>query len=297
MNNKKNNSITVFLYHEINNNPSDFCTDYDLCVSIEVFKKQIKWIDKNYNIISPEKLTNLKEDLPINSALITFDDGFLGAFNNGIKFLIENKIPSLMFLNMEHVINNTPLISAKAIFYQKICSDVYFNKNEKLHLTINPIRLKSIEKELSKNLDEEILNYQGKLADYQTVYKFSKSDFVFYGNHLYSHWNSTALNKFELNYNLEKNEYELGKLNNNCKYFAFPNGKFNHQIVDTLKNFNFNKVFSSSGRINFNLDNFTLDRINLTEFEYNSNKLYLRILKSKSKNFFISKFLGLLRKI
>lgn len=296
MTNKKN-KITIFLFHEISDNPSVFCKDYYLNVSPKVFKKQIRWIKNNFTIISPKLLIKDLNNIPKNPALITFDDGFLGAFDNGLKYLIKNKIPSLMFLNMEHIINNTPLISSKAIYYQKFCSEIDVNLKTQLHLNVNPNKLIRIENRISRNLDSKILEYQGKLANYQTVNHFSKNKYIFYGNHLYSHWNSPALTDDDFIFNLKKNREFLKKYKNYCDIFAFPNGMFNKKNIINLKKTSFIKAFSSSGNINSNFHDFLLDRISLTEFEYNNIKLYIRLMKSKSKNFILNKFLGFLRKI
>jgi len=296
MNKSRQKKIAVFLYHDINDYPSRFCKDYNLNVSINVFMRQIKWISTNFNIISPHQLVNEK-NLPENPALITFDDGFFGAYNNGIKFLIKNKIPSLMFLNMAHIINESPIISAKAIFYQKFCDELQISKNEMLHLTMNPTKLKEIEKRLRNNYDEEILSFQGKLADYKMVKEFAKNKYVYYGNHLFDHWNSPALSNHDFIDSLKKNEEKLEDIDNSTNFFAFPNGIYTNENIKTLKKLRFKKIFYSKGKNNFNLNSFILDRIALTELEYNSIKLHIRILKSKYKNFFLNKFLGILRRM
>jgi len=288
--------ITIFLYHDINNEPSKFCKDFNLNVSSNVFIKQIKFIKKNFNIISPDQLLNQKK-LPDNPALITFDDGFAGAFNNGIQYLIENKTPSIMFLNMGHIINNSPLVSSKALFYQNFCNELNLKKNQMLHLTLNPNNLIKIESKLSKNYDNEILDYQGKLADLNLVTDYAKSKYVFYGNHLFEHWNSNALNNYEFLDNIKKNKKKLKDLGNYIDYFAFPNGNFIDDHIKKLKKIGMKKIFYSAGKTNFNSNNFNLDRIALTDLEYNSTKLFIRLLKSEYNNFFLNKFLGLLRRL
>ena len=296
MSKSRQKKVTIFLYQDINDKPSRFCKDYNLNVSKKVFLKQIKWISKNFNIINPKQLIN-QNILPQNPALITFDDGFLGAYNNGIKFLIKNKIPSLMFLNMGHIVNESPIISAKAIFYQKFCDELNISKNEMLHLVINPKQLKEIEKKLIKSYEKDILSFQGKLADYKMVKEFAKNKYVYYGNHLFEHWNSPALNNHEYIDNLNMNTEKLKNLENSSNIFAFPNGIYNNENIKILKKLRFKKVFYSKGNNNFNANSFTLDRIALTELEYNSIKLYIRILKSNYNNFFLNKFLGVLRRI
>ena len=296
MNILRQKKITIFLYHDINNEPSKFCKDFNLNVSPHIFEKQIKFIQKKFNIISPDQLLNQKK-LPDNPALITFDDGFAGAFKNGIQYLVEHKIPSIMFLNMGHIINKSPLVSSKALFYQNFCNELNLNKNQMLHLTLTPNNLLKIESKLSKNYDNEIFVYQGKLADLNLVTKYAKSNYVYYGNHLFEHWNSNALNNNEFFNNLKKNEKTLKNLGNYSDYFAFPNGKFINDHIKELKKIGMKKIFYSAGKINFNSNNFNLDRIALTDLEYNSTKISITLLKSNYKNFFINKFLGILRRV
>lgn len=292
----KNKKITIFLYHEINDNPSKFCLEHNLNVSKKIFYSQIKWINNNYDIISPKKLIE-NHPLPKKPALITFDDGFYGAFNDGIKFLIKNKIPSITFLNMGHILNESPLISSKVIFYKNYCKELKINPNKLIHLEINPEKMFELEKKLYKNYDDEIFLYQGRLASYSMIKKFANNKYVYFGNHLYQHWNSPALKSKDFISNIEKNEQLLFDLKNYCKLFAFTNGQFNDNNIDDLEKLGFKKVLQSSGKINNNIEDFILDRVSLTNLEYNSYKLYLRTLKSKTNNFFINKFLGLLTRI
>ena len=137
------NNLTVFCFHEVNNNPSQFCIDFNLNVTPDLFAKQIKWIQEKYLIISPKDLLN-DNPFPENSALITFDDAFYGAFENGISFLAKNNIPSIMFVNMSHILNESPLISSKAIFFEKNCKDKSRLITNQFHLKLNPSLLKKV---------------------------------------------------------------------------------------------------------------------------------------------------------
>ena len=87
-------NITVFLFHEITNNPSDFQKQFGLYHNIKDFKKIIGWVEKNYNIIGPN---NIKNQNIKKKAIITFDDGFKGSFVYGVPYLIKkkNSIPAL----------------------------------------------------------------------------------------------------------------------------------------------------------------------------------------------------------
>lgn len=293
------NNLSVFCFHDVNDNPSQFCKDFNLNVTPDLFAKQIKWIQEKYLIISPKDLLN-DNPFPENSALITFDDAFDGAFKNGIEFLIKNNIPSIMFVNMSHVLNETPLVSSKAIFYEKFCKNKSSLINNQFHLKLNPSLLEKVMIDLDKNYDDEIKTYQGKLANYKTLKKFSRSKFLFYANHLFSHWNSISLNSSEFQLNVNLNTEELKKFKNFINYFAFPNGQpgscFNSENINSLKALGVLKAFSSSGNINMS-ENYLIDRIDLTNHEYNKIKFYYRMFISYFGNFYIRKILSIFRKI
>ena len=91
-------AITIFVYHDVSDSPSEFSRSHDLNVRPSLFEEQIKFIKKNFNVISPHHL--LRGEIPHRAALITFDDGFIGYFKNAIKILEKYDLPSIIFLNM-----------------------------------------------------------------------------------------------------------------------------------------------------------------------------------------------------
>jgi peptidoglycan/xylan/chitin deacetylase (PgdA/CDA1 family) len=286
-----NNELIIFLYHEVNDTPSKFCKDFNLNVTPKLFRKQIEWIKNNYNIISPNDLESISP-LPSNAALIAFDDGFAGAFDNGVSYLEKHKIPSIMFLNMGHIIHKTPLISSIAIYLSKYLEYKQVDKNyrnfKNLHLTFN-YAMKDEFLKNNQNFDySKIELYQGKLASLDMVEKFSKSKFLFYGNHLYNHWNSQALTEEEFKFNFLENQSSLLKYNNFINFFSFPNGQpnicFNQSHLTYLKSLGCKRVFYSSGQKNLNYKDYLLNRMDLTKYEYNSIKLRFRVLISMLSN-------------
>ena len=96
-----NRTLTVFVYHDVSDNPSEFSLKYNLNVCPEIFEHQINFIKNNFNIISSDDL--LEARIPPKAALITFDDGFRSYFKNAVPILKKYSVPSIIFLNMEPV--------------------------------------------------------------------------------------------------------------------------------------------------------------------------------------------------
>jgi hypothetical protein len=278
----KKNLVTIFLFHDVNDFNTKFANEFKLNIKPNSFKKQIDRINKRYNIIHPNDII-LNSSLPSNPALITFDDGFDGAFENGIEYLISKNIPCLMFLNMNHIINQTPLISST------IC---YLSKNSNLFKNLmiqNDVKFPyflNLDKDLYNKIIstipeyniEKIHLYQGRLANYETILKYSDSKYVSYGNHLYEHWNSLVLSELDFEYMINENHKLLSNFNTYINIFAFPNGQpltcFNKFHIDCLLKFGFSKIFYSSCGVSKNNGIRILDRVILTENETSKFNFY-----------------------
>lgn len=300
----KNKELIIFLYHEVNDAPSKFCIDFNLNVTPKLFRKQIDWINKNYTIINPTELED-QTPLPTNAAMIAFDDGFAGAFENGLSYLEKLEIPSIMFLNMGHILDKTPMISSMAIYLSKYLKDIevnnIFSNFNNLHLTFN-YGMKDEFLKKHHNFDYSKLDlYQGKLASIDMLEKYSKSKYLSYGNHLYNHWNSLALTEEEFKFNFIENQSSLVQFDNYINYFSFTNGQpkicFNDNHLSYLKSLGCKRVFYSSGHKNLNYNDYLLNRMDLTKYEYNSFKIRLRVLISIFSNKFIKRFSILFRKL
>lgn len=277
--------ITVFVYHEVTDTPSQFSIDYGLSVSINTFRKQIQWIQKHFNIIHPKQLTETAL-LPNNAALITFDDGMLNSFENGLSILDEMNIPSLFFLNMGSVVEQKPLVSAIACFlgqqssaFTNFCS---LNKVEPpFHLTFSPTIANDFLLQHNEIDNNALMEYQGQFASLPLVEKWSYSPNVVYGNHLYEHWNSEALNDDEFRDQYVRNEKLLMKFGNFRNFFAFPNGQpktcFNERHIRLLKEMGAERIFSSSGHINSDKRPFLLDRISFGMYDQSNGAMWFKV--------------------
>jgi hypothetical protein len=288
--NKK--KITVFLFHEITNNPSQFQREFKLYHSLKEFKKIIKWISKNYKIISPDNL----HKITTRSALITFDDGFHGSFKFAVPYLIKKKIHSIHFINMSPIINKSVNIVAYSNFMKK--NSFLFNnllkKNnifKDCHLGITPNLYEKSKKFFFNK--KNLLQYQGKLADLSLIKKYIKSSYVFIGNHLYDHWNALALKKNYFIKEYNKNNLFIKKyLNIQTKFFAFTHGvpylNFNNSHLKYILSKKNVVNFYSSGGDNVFKNQKLFNRISINFKDINENLIYYKLLRS----FFFNKLIN-----
>ena len=106
-----NSDITVVMYHYVRDIKKSF---YNNIKGLETkcFIEQIKYLNKNYNIIKMEELiesieNNLK--LPSKALLLTFDDGYADHFNNVFPVLKEYSIQGSFYIPAKVVIDNEVL--------------------------------------------------------------------------------------------------------------------------------------------------------------------------------------------
>ena len=86
--------LTIFCYHDVSNNPSEFSHNHDLNVPPSIFEYQIDYINKKFNVISPDDLMAGK--IPAHAALITFDDGFRSYFSTAVPILEKYNLSSII---------------------------------------------------------------------------------------------------------------------------------------------------------------------------------------------------------
>ena len=288
-----NKKLYVFCFHSVGDNPSKFTSINNLNISKSSFKKIVNYLLENFTIESPASY-NLFDNISACAkprALITFDDGFDDAFKNGISYLIERRIPVLMFLNMKNIIYpNIPLISAASQYLSTID---YFKdyKSEFNYLKCNPDTL-----DLSKlpfNVTKSILEFQGKLIDKSTLEHYLKSEYLYIGNHFYEHWNAKALTDQQIVLNFNLNHTILSTYDNYNGDFAFTNGLvhscWNFKQYELIKELGASRIFSANGGL-FN-NGILIDRISLSIEDVDPNNLYYKIFKSKFRDFFLANYL------
>ena len=210
--------LTTFLYHEINNTPSEFHKLNNLSVTEDVFYDQLRFIKNEFNIINPKDLikNKFKEQ---NNALITFDDSSKGIIENAIPILKELKIPALFFLNMDVITTKENYMTK--IFYIMKNFDTEFKNNN-----IRNIFSKDLSNFFSKINFIEYKIFSGKWIELEDLLNLKNSNEFYIGNHLYNHYSVKYLNQKSVINQYRKNEELLKNYNNYLPLFSYPFGQF-----------------------------------------------------------------------
>jgi peptidoglycan/xylan/chitin deacetylase (PgdA/CDA1 family) len=294
------NGLTVFVFHEVTDQPSRFAEEHSLAVSKKMFHHQVSWIQSKFSIIHPAEVLN-GTPLPEHSAIISFDDGFFSTFENGLAILEKLGVPSIVFLNMQAILEHKPILSAIACYLNRYVpefSDFMKSKgiSSPFYLTLSPTTLQAFEEHCGPVDSDAVLYYQGRFADLNTVKAWDNKNTVVFGNHLYDHWNAAALSIEELTEQYQKNEIALKQLNNSVNLFSFTNGHpgtcFSERDVNILHQLNVRKVFSAVGGVNRDVNSFLFGRIIVGDRDKDEYHLWFRIGQAVLNDLLLNRIRG-----
>lgn len=279
-------ALVVFCYHDVSNVPSEFSRLFGLNVLPEIFDYQVRFIKKNFNLISTEDIKN--NNIPQRAALVTFDDGFKSYFTNAVPILNKHNVPSIIFLNMAPILGDvfwpglvSYLCEKKPGFREFVKSRVLPvpSADKFLFLSSTPDMVNEYcrKEEVSNSKVKEFI---GSFADEDDLNKASSNHLVFYGNHLYAHEAAINLTDQALWESFTKNDSLLRKYSNHCNMFSFPFGQPGAYYLlrqpDFLLSQGVKAVFNSNGLINFERKN-CFSRIALTSFHSSELRLLFGI--------------------
>ncbi len=267
----KNSGISVFVFHDVSNNISPFAGRHALTVSPNIFQQQVTWITQNFNIIHPDAL--LGGNIEKGSALLTFDDGWEGTFQQALPILEQMNLPAVVFLNLQPIHNGSYLASAMADYLGNFePSFIKFSNEVKMtapyHLSLTPEAYDAFVNKNGKSHEKKQQTDQGKMAEISDLVHWDGHPLFRYANHLYNHWNVAALSDHELVKQYQKNDDLLKNYKSKIPFFAYPNGQAGtcYSPENSIKIYGLGaqRLFSANGYINPSIEDAILSRIALT---------------------------------
>jgi peptidoglycan/xylan/chitin deacetylase (PgdA/CDA1 family) len=209
-----NNGLTVFLFHEVTDSPSEYLKSTGMWVSKEVFQHQLNWILRNFQVIPITDLL-ITHKLPRNAAVITFDDAWAGIVKAIEEYLLPRQVPCCFFLNLGTVVDGIDIAAAEK-FFSRI--------NLKLEFGVN--NLGTILNAWPIPQRQEFLKYQGSIADLDSIQRIGEHSAITISNHSFHHFDAMKLSNREFLVDFQQNNEWIQSLKHTGgKYFyAFPFG-------------------------------------------------------------------------
>lgn len=318
-----NNKLMIVTYHGVTTNHYNLPIWTQLPVS--VFRRQLDFIMSHYTIISLERLLEFirgEADLPVQSALLTFDDGLKNNYTVVFPLLKELRIPATIFLTSEFI-NSTNLLWFDELYL--LLRELHFQGSRIAELDLFPeiiilkeqggefsyFEIVNRMKRLPASQREKLLQTLRKQAfinsdiyrddfcalDWEQIKVMKDSGLVSFGAHTANHEILTNLSEDGLVTEVVDCRKTL-EMHLGCPVlsFCYPNGypglDFSITHKKFLKNKGFLCAFSTENRLNsLDMDPFALGRFSVGNDE-TSNPDYFR-LKTSGMLRFATKFRSL----
>lgn len=195
------NYVKILIFHSVNDRESGFIKGTDVWTSSEKFEKYLKYIAKNYQVISLKDLVVAlkRRKIPKGTVVITFDDGFADNYHFAYPLLKHYKMPATMFLVTDCIENKRP-IWIQELYYlvnyigvERLIEafnelkevlqmpQLEFRKNRRRNL--NPE--KSIEEYLSFSVSKEV---RGKILDRLYIHFKLERERIFNEGKIFLNW-------------------------------------------------------------------------------------------------------------
>lgn len=288
--------LTVLMYHK---------------VVKKSFEKQMLYLKEHYNVVSEQEVVDFyhkKKELPKNSVLITFDDGYLNNYTEAYPILKKYNIPAIIFLTTGFIGKQ------KMPWYDEVNYLVSNSKKKSLFLDGEEFLLnsKGRKKLLVKyyyymiTADESEFKYflsdLEKKSGVTLPKKLPVSDMfmtwsqakemmplISFGSHTVNHYIVPNLSSSLANAELEKSKRDIKKhLGLVPVSFCSPNGDFSSNVNDLIKKYYKLSFTTVSGRNSNSDSSFLIKRFGVNVID--KKNIFALKLSSFSKLFSKKKF-------
>lgn len=260
-----NNNIIVLMYHEVAEDDDD--VEAWTVVKKSDFIRQMEYLAKYFNIVSLQDA--LKQiNRPLNnvdgkpSAVITFDDGYAKNYKALLPIVKSMNIPVTIFVATRAVQDGTLYWYDRLINALQGCNPIELNLS---HLSLGNYQinycsgaenwreiesllsdLKTLSPDIRENAVEEILKglnskqkentYTNSPLSMQELRELSKSPLITIGAHSHCHNILTQLSDDEIRKSIKTSKQLLETwIGRPVQYFAYPNGNYNDNVINILK--------------------------------------------------------------
>lgn len=293
------------MFHEVKDPPFQFPERYNKhsFLRIKTFQERIQYINNNYTIIPISSLHNYVKNN--NYAVLTFDDGTLDHYTTVFPYLKSLNIPATFFvpsscieqkeLNPSHAIQFLIASKKPKHIVEEIKNKIKNNNFDELYNRYSKSLFKNntwtpdeifvtrflragLTLEQRTTLIQELFS-SSELKEqlYMTidhVKEISADPLMTIGSHGDLSWNLLDVPR-----NIKEKEIKcssdlLDKLGITEKYFSYPNGGYNDEIIEILKKYNYSLAVTTETHSNFN-NIMALPRLDGTKESFGQPKIVL----------------------
>lgn len=255
-------------------------------IDVEVFEKQIKYLNKYYEVISIEEFEKrfLTNSFTNNEVVLTFDDGYANNLYVVEPILNKYNLPYTVFISTEHIATgqyyptSVNRIIVKGSGLKKISlpsQNISFSieTENDINNTVDSIsnllktltlkRVREITNDLINNVSKDKwLELQEKYnsvrpMNWDEVIELSNRKNVTIGSHCKYHiccHDNQDLEEIERQI-LESKQIIEDKLKIECNYFAYPNGDFTNSSNAIVRQAGYKMGFSTQKELSINNNN------------------------------------------
>ena len=232
-------------------------------VTPETIYKQIEWLKRYFDIVEVDDIFTQSDIL--GKVAITFDDAYQSVFREALPVLESLNVPCTIFVNgvslsgkpfwrdkIRFLINNS-LVDDFLNFNSSFChSNGITSQNFYKISKSSNINSRTIDTLLDEYLEKNRISIDNFCLN--EIKSIRKHPLVSYGNHTYSHYVLSSLDKNQQEIEIQKNHELLKKCDVKLsKIFSIPFGgdkDFNSTTIDLLKKYKYRGFLYSKNAIN-----------------------------------------------
>ncbi len=282
-------SLTVFVFHDVTDEPSTFSRECGLAVNPQQFEFQIRFVAEAFNVVSLDQLLSGK--LPQRAALITFDDGLQSIFRQALPILHRLRLPFTVFLNMGPVFGD-PFWSAQVVY---LCHHVPGFKEflmaregrmllEECYFACSPAVVEEWENSHGNDYLKALPSYMGSYVTWEELKAVDSNSLVTFGNHLYNHYSMRRLADSRNEAEFFANADALSSLRGTRPVFAFPFGRpglsFTRRHIRLLLSWGQKRLFTGLSLLNEDPEGPLLHRVSLTDWHQDRLRVWFEISRA-----------------
>ena len=240
----------ILMYHRIcSDEPSDKNNSDYLSVTASNFKEHLKYLKKNYSIVSINDFLFKKKEIPKKfEIVITFDDGYKDNLNLALPILEELNVPATIYITTKFPEKDTSIWwyelkefienrfeNLEFEFENKKYLFLLNNKSKKEKSCNEIINLfKSLDGQKQSNLlsiitkNEIRKKYEDEVMSWSDIKKISNSPLITIGAHTHNHLSLKNLTEESCLEEIKKSKEILeNNLNRKILHFSYPFGTKN----------------------------------------------------------------------